>query len=264
MLAGQRPQGVVVAGVRQDDPDVGHRRLGEDAGDVALRQRPVERFDVVPLDRLRRFRHVNRRADVVGARAGLAVDLDRERLVDGAVVAPGVDEDLRPAGDRPGEPDHGAVGVGGGQRELPVGKAEAAAQLLADPARVLGREHQGDPRGSPGRRSPRRLRRANARSSRRCRPGRSRRSSLPSTSVKWAPGARREHRVRRRPTPSSTASARRPGATASPARTAPCERGCCSTKRSSSARRSPREPLAIHRFRHVASICRLRRRFTGR
>ena len=104
----------------------------------------VERFDVVPLDRLRRFRQVNRRADVVGARAGLAVDLDRERLVDGAVVAPGVDEDLRPAGDRPGEADHGAVGVGGGQRELPVGEAKAASELLADPARVLGGEHQGD------------------------------------------------------------------------------------------------------------------------
>ena len=105
----------------------------------------VQRLDVVPLDRLGGDREVDRRADVVGARAGLAVDRDRERLVDGAVVAPGIDEDLRPAGDRAREADREAVGVGGGEGELPVGEAEAAAELLADPVRVLGGEHQRHP-----------------------------------------------------------------------------------------------------------------------
>ena len=253
----------MVAGVRQDDPDVGHRRLGEDAGDVALRQRPVERFDIVPLDRLRRFRHVNRRADVVGARAGLAVDLDRERLVDGAVVAPGVDEDLRPAGDRPGEPDHGAVGVGGGQRELPVGEAEAASKLLADPARVLGGEHQGDAADCLG---GDRLGRCGGRM-----PGHRAGIAQAEVDVGVAVhvgevGARRlghEHRVRAGPL-------RHPRH-----RHAGKERLLPLLKELPGARvlldealllgsQEPAQPLAIHRLRHVASICRLRRRFTGR
>ena len=44
------------------------------------------------------------------------------------------------------EPDREAVGVGRGERELPVRQAEAAGQLLADPERVLGREHERDAR----------------------------------------------------------------------------------------------------------------------
>jgi hypothetical protein len=140
----------VVAGLRQDDPDVGHRRLGEDAGHVALGERGIQRVDVVPLDRPCGLGKVDRRAHVVGARAGLAVDGDRERLVDRAVVAPGVDQDLGPAGHRPREADREPVGVGGGQRELPVGEAETPPELLPHPGRVLRGEHQRHATGGLG------------------------------------------------------------------------------------------------------------------
>ena len=80
-----------------------------------------------------------------GAR-GAAVVADRcEGLVDGAVVAPVVDEDLRPAGDLPGQPDREPVGVRGRERELPVRQAEPAGELLGDHDRVLGREHERRP-----------------------------------------------------------------------------------------------------------------------
>ncbi len=69
---------------------------------------------------------------------------DRERLVHRAVVAVVVDDHLGPAGDVAGEPDHEPVGVGGGERELPVADAEAAAQLVRGDDGVLGRQHVGD------------------------------------------------------------------------------------------------------------------------
>ena len=68
----------------------------------------------------------------------------RERLVDRAVVALVVNEDLRSAGDPPGEADREAVGVGRGHRELPERQAEPAAELLARGEGVLGRKHVGD------------------------------------------------------------------------------------------------------------------------
>ena len=74
-----------------------------------------------------------------------AVAQRRERLVDRAVVAPVEDQHLRPSGDEPGEPHREAVRVGRGQRELPQRQAEAPRQLLADPERVLARQHQRDP-----------------------------------------------------------------------------------------------------------------------
>ena len=40
-------QGVVVAGLRQDDADVGQRRLDEDGRDILVGERPLERVDVV-------------------------------------------------------------------------------------------------------------------------------------------------------------------------------------------------------------------------
>ena len=63
------------------------------------------------------------------------------------MVAPVEDEHLRPPGDVAGEPDHEAVRVGGGERELPARQAEAARELGADPERVLGRKHDRDPAG---------------------------------------------------------------------------------------------------------------------
>ena len=69
------------------------------------------------------------------------------RLVDAAVIAVVVDQDLRPAGDLTGQANHEAVRVGRRQRELPVGQAEPPLHLLADHDRVLGRQHRGDAAG---------------------------------------------------------------------------------------------------------------------
>ena len=85
-----------------------------------------------------------------GANADRAVLAQRrERLVDGAVVAAVEDEDLRPARDGAADPDRKAVRVGRDERELPERQPEAAGELLPGPGRILGRQHRGDPGGSP-------------------------------------------------------------------------------------------------------------------
>ena len=138
-------QRVVVAGLRQHDADVGQRGLGQHARDVAVGELALERLDVVELDHARRVRRRHGRADGALARDDAAVVRQRgERLVDGAVVAPVEHEDLRPARHRASDPEGEAVGVRRGQRELPVGQPEAPRHLLADPQRVLARQHQRD------------------------------------------------------------------------------------------------------------------------
>ena len=103
------------------------------------------------------------RADVAGRETPLAVGADHDqRLVDAAVVAVAVDQDLRPAGQRAHQPDRPAVGVGGGQREAPPGQAEPPRQLRAHPRGVLGRHHRGEAAASrdlPGHRVDHGLRR---------------------------------------------------------------------------------------------------------
>ena len=124
------------------------------------------------------------------ARTTLSAVERRERLVDRAVVAPVEDEDLRPAGDVPREPDREAVRVGRGERELPARQRRSAGSappptqsasslgsISRDPARrLLGdRAHASAP--------------ASGRSSRRCRRGRSRRTRGRRRRVKRAPRA---------------------------------------------------------------------------
>jgi len=121
VTAGELAQGLVVAGLGQDDAHVRHRRLRQHARHVAFRQRALERVDVVELDRPRGDRRVDCRADVPLAAARAPVSIrDRERLVDGAVVAVRVDEHLRPARYLARDPQRGAVGVGGCEREEPA------------------------------------------------------------------------------------------------------------------------------------------------
>ena len=158
-VAGRGAQRVVVAGVGEHDADVGQRRLGEHAGDVAVGELALQRLDVVELDDARGLGERDRRPDVALALDDVALRVERrERLVDGAVVAPVEHEDLRPPGDRAGDPDREAVGVGGGQRELPRRQPEAPLHLLPDPQRVLARQHQRDPaRRLRGDRAQRRL-----------------------------------------------------------------------------------------------------------
>ncbi len=140
--AGQLAERVVEPVVREDDPDVRQRGLGEDAGDVLRAERLLQSVQVVELDDLRRQCGVNGRPDVPGARPDDTVLGCSERLVDGAVVAPVEDEHLPAAGHLAGQPQGEPVRVRGGQRELPEREPEAPRQLLADPGRVLGREHR--------------------------------------------------------------------------------------------------------------------------
>ena len=101
-----------VAVVGQHDPDVGQRRLHQQAGDVALRQTTVEGVEVV--ERHDRGRHGDVDLRPESARAGnhAALVEHGEGLVDGAVVAPVHHRDPRPAGEVTGEAEHEPVRVG--------------------------------------------------------------------------------------------------------------------------------------------------------
>jgi hypothetical protein len=136
-------QPVVEARLGQDDADVGQRRLGEHAGDLLVDQQALNGVEVVELAHARGERRVDGGSHVAGARARAYAAVERdERLVDGAVVAVAEDEHVRPPRHRPAQAQCPAVGVGGGQREAPQRHAEAAAELLAHPRGVFGRQHQ--------------------------------------------------------------------------------------------------------------------------
>ena len=92
-----------------------------------------------------------RRLGVVAELAGKARPVDRlavlqphEGVVDRAVIAAVEDEDLRPVGDRAGDTQGKAVGVGGRRRHLPEGQAERRLQQPADSERVLVGQHVGE------------------------------------------------------------------------------------------------------------------------
>ncbi|MGA3088801.1 MAG: hypothetical protein ABSD75_09330 [Terriglobales bacterium] len=65
-------------------------------------------------------------------------------FVDRAVVAPLKDHNLGAAGNLARETNRETVGVGRGERELPVGQAETPLQFFADEDRILGGQHEGD------------------------------------------------------------------------------------------------------------------------
>ena len=158
-----------------------------------------------------------------------------ERLVDRAVVALVVDDDLRPAGDPPGETDREPVRVGRGDRELPERQAEPAGELLARRDRVLGREHVGDARGASGARRPRSSAPARDRPSPRCRRGRGRRSRGRRRSGSGRRRPRRRRAGRATPIRSSSSSGRRRGARPRARSCRAAERGWARVKRSRSA-----------------------------
>jgi hypothetical protein len=143
--AGELANTLEVAGLGQDDADVGERRLHEHAGDIAVTQRRLHRVEVVELHHLGGERRVDRRSERAGAGDHVAVGVEHgERLVDRAVVAPVHHEDLRSAREVTAEAEHEPIGVGGGHRDLPHGQTEAAGELLGDPRRVVVRQHGGD------------------------------------------------------------------------------------------------------------------------
>ena len=152
-------QQFVEPGLRRHDADVRECGLREDAGDIAVRELSFERFGVVPHDDPGRLGERNGRPDVrVAFDDSSRIVERREGLVDGAVVAPVEDQQLRPLGDMPREPDREPVRVRRRQRELPAGESEAARQLAAHDEGVLARQHERDaPRRLLGDRANRRL-----------------------------------------------------------------------------------------------------------
>jgi hypothetical protein len=127
-----------------DDADVRQRRLGQDTGDVAGRELALQRLDVVPLDHPRRLLEWNRRSDIAFTGDHRPTVERGERLVDGAVVAPVEDEDLRPCRELPREPDREPIRIRGGERELPARQSEATSELFADPEGILTGQHERD------------------------------------------------------------------------------------------------------------------------
>ena len=133
-----------VAGVGKDDADVGHGRFGENAGDVVMLERVFESGEIVEFDDARGFGGIYGRADIAAARADDAVVKRDEGFVHRAVIAVVEDENFGALRDFAGDANGETIGVGGGERELPVGQAEAALEIFADPERVFGGKHERD------------------------------------------------------------------------------------------------------------------------
>ena len=221
---GQLADPLEVARVRQHDPDVGERRLHEHGRHVAVGQLALEPLEVVVLGDPRGDPHVDRCTDVALARLRAVRTDDDEDLVDRAVVAPGVDQDLGSLGDLPDEPDRPPVRVGRGEGERPQREPETAGRAprpptprprwASSPSRRPCR-----PAGA-GSRQP--SRRVSARPSRRCRPGRSRRTPGRRCRSRARPWPRRGRAGNRPPPCSSRSSGRhRTGAPALPGRPRP-------------------------------------------
>ena len=144
VLGAQCPHRVVIAGVRHHDSGVGEGGLEQAGGDIAGRQRCLEPGDVVDLDHACRQVEVHGPADIPLAGHRAAAVEGRDGLVDRAVIAPVVDDDLRAPGDFARPADRTAVGIRRGEREFPVRNIEAPRELAADPGGVRGRQHQRD------------------------------------------------------------------------------------------------------------------------
>ena len=131
-LPGQVADRVVIAGLGQDDADVRERGLDEHGGDVAVLERSGEAVDVVEVHDPGRLGDIDRCPDQALPRTNTTVRVeDRERLIDRAVVALVVDDDLAAAADVAGQADREAVRIRGRQRELPGRQAEPPLELLA-------------------------------------------------------------------------------------------------------------------------------------
>ena len=135
---------IEVAGLRQHDPDVRQRRLHQHSGDVASFELAGEAVEVVELGDSSRQVWIHRWPDAPGPRDHAAATWHGERLVDGAVVAPGIDEDLGSAGEVASEANRPSIRVCRSERERPPRQPEPPRQLGRDPGRVLGRHHRAE------------------------------------------------------------------------------------------------------------------------
>ena len=216
-----------------------------------LRERRFERGQVVELDHRGRLRRVDRRRRPArAARAGGRPRAPRTSRRPSRGSTRRTRARLRRPRELAAEAQREAVGVGGGERELPLRQTEAPGELGADPGRVLARQHHGDAAAhAPAVRAPRRpSARASAPPSRPCHRGRGRRTRGRRGRRRSRRAPRRGRPGSRRPTSPSTASARRRAGAGRAASYAARERGCAAAKRSRSDAEQHGEPRSVPHF----------------
>src|SRR5580692_5120218 len=101
-------------------------------------------LQIVEFDDARGFGGIYWRPDIAAARTDDAIFESGESFVYCAVIAVMEDQNLEAPRDFAGDANRKTVGVGSSQRELPVGQAETALEIFANPERVFGREHERD------------------------------------------------------------------------------------------------------------------------
>ena len=145
VLARELAQRMVVAGNGMHDANVGQGRLSQHAGYVAVSERLFKSGDIVEFHDARGHGRIDRWADVAASRSGSAIGMKRdESFIDRTVVTPIEDEDFCAAGNLAREANRETVSVGGSQRKLPVGQAEALLQFFGDKDGIFGGQHEGD------------------------------------------------------------------------------------------------------------------------
>src|SRR6267143_418692 len=137
-------RGIPVAIVGENDADVCHGGLGEDAGDVVMLERAFERAEIVEFDDAGGFGGIDGRADIAAAGADHAIFEPGKRFIHGAVVTVVEHKDFRTLRDFTGDANGEAIGVGGAESKLPVGETEAALEIFTDPEGVFGGAHESD------------------------------------------------------------------------------------------------------------------------
>ena len=142
VLAAQIGHTLEEARLRQDDADVGQRRLHDEHRHVTVCQGTLDGGEVVEFQRARRIRDSRRCPDVALTYLGLAIGAHlHEGLVDRAVVAVRKCRDLGSVGHHARQTQCPAVGVGGSEGKGPQRQAEAAGQIRSDPLRICTRHH---------------------------------------------------------------------------------------------------------------------------
>ena len=145
MLPGEFAQVVMEARFGQHHAGIGQYRFGNDAGDIAIRQRNLKRRQIVELNNAGAFGQVAELTRETRPVDRLAVAQPHHRLVHRAMIAAVEDEDLVAAGDRARDTQRKAVRVGGGGRDLPRRKPELVLEQSAELQRVFTRQHVGQP-----------------------------------------------------------------------------------------------------------------------
>ena len=155
MAAGDVAHGLEVAGLREHDAEVHHRRLHDHAGGLAAllgqaldpalhRARVVERDgDREVHDRLRNAGAVGQARQVLVVADLVVLDADRDHhaVVMAVVGAEDLHDRLAPG--RPArDPDRVHRRLGARVREAPLGQPPAPRELVADDDRVLGRRRE--------------------------------------------------------------------------------------------------------------------------